>query len=113
MACILLKHLWLWESLRADIFTINKKHYLCIVDYHSKFPTVKQLVGFTTDKLIETFEIIFSEYGLPSKIISDVEINFTSEKFKNLCKQLSTNHTVSSSNISSKHWRDRGMHKMC
>ena len=26
-----------WESIRADIFTINNKDYLCIVDYHCKF----------------------------------------------------------------------------
>ena len=25
---------WPWESVGTDIFTINNKHYLCIVDYH-------------------------------------------------------------------------------
>ena len=31
----------LWESVRSDIFTINSKYYLYIVDYHSKFLVVK------------------------------------------------------------------------
>ena len=26
-----------WDVIGADMFTLNNKHYLCIVDYHSKF----------------------------------------------------------------------------
>ena len=29
-----------WGVIGADMFTLNKKNYLCIVDYHSKFPIV-------------------------------------------------------------------------
>ena len=29
------------EVIAADMFTLNNKSYLCIVDYHSKFPIVK------------------------------------------------------------------------
>ena len=38
--------------------------------------------GLSTDDLIKTHKIIFSEYGLPSKIASDVSTNFISEKFQ-------------------------------
>ena len=34
-----------WEVLGADVFHFNNKNYLCIVDYHSKFPMVKRLEG--------------------------------------------------------------------
>ena len=30
-----------WEVLGADVFHFNNKKYLCIVDYHSKFPIIK------------------------------------------------------------------------
>ena len=30
-----------WEVFGADVFHFNNKNYLCIVDYHSKFPVVK------------------------------------------------------------------------
>ena len=33
----------LWESVAVDIFTINKKHDLHIVDYHGKFLIIKQV----------------------------------------------------------------------
>ena len=28
------------EVIGVDIFTLNNKNYLCIVDYHSKFPVI-------------------------------------------------------------------------
>ena len=35
----------LWEVLGADIFHFNNKNYLCIVDFHNKFPAVRRLEG--------------------------------------------------------------------
>ena len=32
-----------WEVFNADVFHFNNKYYLCIVDYHSKFPVIKRL----------------------------------------------------------------------
>ena len=32
-----------WEVIGADVFHFNNKNYLCIVDYHSKFPVIKRL----------------------------------------------------------------------
>ena len=72
----------LWESIGTDIFTINRKHYLCTVDYHSKFPVMKQVVGFSTDNLIKLFKIIFSEYRLLSKIVSDADTNIIKKSSK-------------------------------
>ena len=54
-----------WEVVRADVFYFNKKNYLCIVDYNSKFPVVKILEGLSVENLINTVKIIFSVYGIP------------------------------------------------
>ena len=86
----------LWESVGADIFTIDNKCYLHIVDYHSKFPIIEQVEGFGTENLIKTCKI-FLEYGLTRKMVSDVSTNFISEKFENVCKRLHIHHAVSSS----------------
>ena len=66
----------LWESVRAGSFSINNKEYLCTVDYHSKFLVIKQLQGFSADNLTKTCKIIFTEYELSGKIVSDVGTNF-------------------------------------
>ena len=39
----------LWEVLGADVFHFNNKNYLCIVDYHNKFPVVKRMEGLSTE----------------------------------------------------------------
>ena len=35
-----------WEVLGADIFLLNNKNYLCVVDYHSKFLVIKTMGGY-------------------------------------------------------------------
>ena len=67
------------------MFMINSKTYFCIVDYHSKFPVVKQTGGVSAVSLIKRCKIIFSEYGFLRKIMSDVGTNFASEKFCSRC----------------------------
>ena len=41
-----------YKLVRADIFTLNNKNYLCIVDNHSKFPVIKKTEDLSTDSLI-------------------------------------------------------------
>ena len=51
--------------------------------------------GFSMDKLIKTCKIIFSEYRLPIKIVSDAETKFILDRFKNFWKKLSIGYAVS------------------
>ena len=60
-----------WEVLGADIFQLNNKNYLCIVDYHSKFPVIKRMEGLSVENLIATVKIIFAKYGIPCRLMSD------------------------------------------
>ena len=71
-----------WEVIGVDMFTLNNKDYLCIVDYHSKFPIVKKAEDMLANSLILACIVIFSEYGLPKKTLSAVGVNFISDKFK-------------------------------
>ena len=67
-------------------FTINSKHYLCYVDNYSNFLVMKQVDGYSTHNLIKACKIMISEYGLPSKIVSDVGTNFISKIWEFLLK---------------------------
>ena len=70
-----------WNVVGADIFHFNNKNYLCIVDYNSKFPTVKRLKGLSAENLTNAVKIIFAEYGIPHKRMSDTGTNFVSDRF--------------------------------
>ena len=42
------------EMAGADMFTLTIKHYLCTVDYHSKFPVIKKSEDLSADSIILT-----------------------------------------------------------
>ena len=79
------------------MFTLNNKHYLCIVDYHSKFPIIKKAEDLIANILILTCKVTFAEYGIPRKIMSDSGCNFISDKFKTFYKNLNIERVFSSS----------------
>ena len=82
--------------LGADIFHLNNKNYLCITDYHSKFPLIKRIEGLSTESVIATTKVIFAEYGILHRLMSDVGTNFILEKFRRLCSRLNIEKAVSS-----------------
>ena len=84
------------EVLGANIFHFNNKNYLYIVDYHSKSPVIKRMEGLSTESLIATTKVIFAEYGIPHKLMSDAGTNFISDKFRKFCSRLNIKQAVSS-----------------
>ena len=69
--------------------------YLCIVDYHSKFPNAKQLERLSAESLITKIKVIFTEYGIPHKLMSDAGTNFVSDKSQQFCKTINVEQAVS------------------
>ena len=56
-----------WDVIGADMFTLNNKHYLCIVDYHSKFPIIKKAEDLSADSLILTWKLFLQSAGYQRK----------------------------------------------
>ena len=79
------------------MFTVYNRDYLCIVDYHTKFPYIKKTEDLSAHSLALSCTIIFLEYALPKKIMPDESGNFISDKFKRFCKNLNIEQAVSSS----------------
>ena len=82
--------------LGADVFQLNNKNYLCIIDCHSKFPVVKRMEGLSTENLITTAKVIFAEYGILCKFMSDSGTHFISDRFRKFCSSLNIEQAVSS-----------------
>ena len=47
-----------WDVIGADIFQLHNKNYLCVVNYHSKFPLIKRMEELSAESLITTAKII-------------------------------------------------------
>ena len=80
-----------------DMFQLNNKNYLCVIDYHSKFPIVKKMERLSADNKISAFKVVFSEYGILKRIMSDAGSNFISEQFKKFRNSLNIEQAVSAS----------------
>ena len=52
--------------------------------------------GLLADNLITTVKIIFAEYGIPYRLMSEAGSNFVSEKFRSFCSSLNVEQAVSS-----------------
>ncbi|XP_062557343.1 uncharacterized protein K02A2.6-like [Armigeres subalbatus] len=57
-------------------------HFFVIVDAFTKWPEVKIIPDMTTETTIERLREYFVTYGVPSIIVSDRGVQFTSDQFK-------------------------------
>ena len=49
----------LLEVVGVDMFSLYNKTYICIVDYHSKFPVIKKAGSLSANNLILAYKVIF------------------------------------------------------
>jgi hypothetical protein len=86
-----------WANIAADLFEHDNKQYLLIVDYYSKFPIVRKLpTPAPSTVIIDTLKLLFSEMGIPDKLVSDNGPHFISEKFKDFASTWNFAHITSS-----------------
>ena len=91
------------------MFPSNNKYYLCILDYHSKFPIVKKAEGMFAESLKLAWKVRFSEYGLLTGIMSDTGGNFISDKLRQFYKFMNIEEATSSSY----HHQSNGQVEVC
>ena len=86
-----------WEVVGTDLLNCNNHEYLIIADYYSKFPIISKMNGLTTSNMvISTMKQIFSEHGIPSRVVSDNGPQYSTEAFKEFAQQWQFDHIISS-----------------
>ena len=75
-----------WQIVATDIFNLNRHNYLLIVDYYSKYPFIHKLREFSSKEVINIIKQIFTEQGVPGRLISDNGPHFSSQQFKEFAK---------------------------
>ena len=75
------------EVVGSDTFMVKKKTLWHTIDYHSKFPIAKKVSGLSADGLVQMAKLIFTEYELPKKTVSDAGTNLMSEMFTEFCRR--------------------------
>ena len=61
-----------WEAVGTDLFHFEGDEYITVIDYWSKFPVVRKIRGgCTSSTIVRITKNVFSEQGIPLKIVSD------------------------------------------
>ncbi len=68
-----------WQTVATDIFMWNDKDFLVTVDYYSRYFEVQQLHGASSKTVIAKMKSTFSRHGVPHKLVSDNELQFSSQ----------------------------------
>ncbi len=60
-----------WQKIAMDLFHYNKKWFLVVVDYYSRYPEIVSLERLTAELVIRSCKSIFARHGVPETVISD------------------------------------------
>ena len=79
-----------------DLFDFNGKQLLIMVDYYSSYPWVRRLRNISSASCIDAMKSVFSEFGYPQHIHSDLGTQYSSQEFKSFVREFNMKHTMSS-----------------
>ena len=86
----------IWERVGTDLFHHNKKDYMVIVDYGSKWLDFKQLKNTTSLDVIKALCEVFATHGIPKVVVSDNGPQYASSEFAQFAKEWGFTHVTSS-----------------
>ncbi|XP_033122122.1 uncharacterized protein K02A2.6-like [Anneissia japonica] len=86
-----------WQVVAVDLFYFHGDEYLAVADYYSKFPFVKKIGKRSTSMaVIKMTKSLFSEHGIPNKVVSDNGPHFSSTEFRQFVNKWGIEHVISS-----------------
>ena len=85
-----------WQKIGTDLFQLNGKTYLVVVDYFSRYPEVRALNSTTSRSIISALKDILSRLGIPETVMSDNGPQYASSEFSEFSKLYDFEHITSS-----------------
>jgi transposase InsO family protein len=85
-----------WQKVATDLFELDGKHYIVVVDYYSRFFEVARLPGQTSEHVIKALREIFGRFGCPMVCVSDGGPAYKSSQFEEFTKAYGFIHQTSS-----------------
>ena len=77
-----------FQKVASDMFELNGRTYLLLVDYYSRYVEIAKLSGTTATEIINHMKGIFARHGIPEVLISDNGSQYASSTFSQLQQTL-------------------------
>lgn len=85
-----------WDKVGSDLFQIQNRLYLVVVDYHSSFIEVDFLTAATSQQVIDKMKKHFARFGIPRELITDGGPQYMSTEFCNFTQKWGIKHHITS-----------------
>ena len=89
-----------WEKVASDLFYLNGKTYILVVDYFSRYLEVQSMSSTTSGQTVQALKAIFSRHGIPSTFVSDNGTQYASEEMVAFARGYNFTHITSSPHYS-------------
>ncbi|XP_026050672.1 uncharacterized protein K02A2.6-like [Astatotilapia calliptera] len=85
-----------WQKVGTDLFHLDGKDYVLVIDYYSNYPEVAQLSSTSAQSVITHMKGFFARHGIPQCVISDNGPQYDCREFSDFAKQYGFQHITSS-----------------
>ncbi|XP_049335604.1 uncharacterized protein LOC125802248 [Astyanax mexicanus] len=85
-----------WSKVGMDLFEHEKKSYMLIVDYFSRYIEVAELKTTSSEVTVRAIKEAFARHGIPDEVVSDKGPQFVSNTFRNFAREFKCIHTTCS-----------------
>ncbi len=102
-----------WEKIGADLFELDGRSYIIMVDYWSNYFEVAELTKKTSLTVINQFKVQFARHGIPSILSTDGGPEFTSREFGEFVKMWKIEHITSSPRYPQSNGKSENAVKTC
>lgn len=65
-----------WQKIATDLFHLEGKNYLLVMDYYSQYPECALLSSLRENEIIKHLKSIFARHGTPEIVYSDNGTHF-------------------------------------
>ena len=85
-----------WTKVGTDLFELKGKCYLVVVDYTANFFYISLHPNKRSATVVTHTKRIFSKFGIPEKVVSDIESEYIRKDYKLFSKRWDFKHNSSS-----------------
>ena len=85
-----------WSKISTDLFQLDGKHYLVMVDHYSDYFELDSLRSTTASAVIQVMKRNFARHGIPDDCISDNGPQFDSHEYSKFARDYRFNPVKSS-----------------
>ena len=85
-----------WQKIGTDLFYLDGKNYLLVIDYLSNYPEIALLPNMSAACVIRHMKSVLARHGIPQVVYSDNGPSYSCKEFQDFAQEYDFRHVTSS-----------------